>query len=166
MPDNHSAIIIDDFKSPKELAKYLKFLDKNDDEYNKYLQWKKSGVTNTLLKDMLQKRTWDIKDTWKYGRSNFIEDFECLVCQRVHKNDDLVRQGQQPEQYRADNSALECPKPEEFAGSHNTWLDDWENHENMAQAVRYFTDRNVAVTKADMHAKLSEISYKKKKGWF
>ena len=30
-----------DFKSVKDLAEYLKFLDRNDTEYGRYLEWKK-----------------------------------------------------------------------------------------------------------------------------
>jgi len=37
----HSYINIADFKSPKELADYLKLLDKNDALYLKYFEWKK-----------------------------------------------------------------------------------------------------------------------------
>ena len=38
----HSYINVKDFKSPYELAKYLKVLDKNDTLYNEYFDWKKS----------------------------------------------------------------------------------------------------------------------------
>ncbi len=37
----HSFINIADFKSPKDLAEYLKLLDKNDALYMEYFQWKK-----------------------------------------------------------------------------------------------------------------------------
>ena len=37
----HSYIHVADFKSPKELAEYLKLLDKNDALYLKYFEWKK-----------------------------------------------------------------------------------------------------------------------------
>ena len=35
----NSYIDIDDYKSPQDLAKYLKYLDKNDKEYLKYFEW-------------------------------------------------------------------------------------------------------------------------------
>ncbi|KAH3804094.1 hypothetical protein DPMN_132375 [Dreissena polymorpha] len=38
-----SYIHVEDFGSVQELAKYIKFLDKNDDEYNKYFRWKQTG---------------------------------------------------------------------------------------------------------------------------
>jgi len=44
----NSYINAKDFESPKELAKYLKMLDKNDEEYEKYLEWKKKGLGDNL----------------------------------------------------------------------------------------------------------------------
>ena len=37
----HSYINVEDFESPKDLAEYLKFLDEDAKEYNKYHQWRK-----------------------------------------------------------------------------------------------------------------------------
>ncbi|XP_071811596.1 4-galactosyl-N-acetylglucosaminide 3-alpha-L-fucosyltransferase FUT5-like isoform X1 [Apostichopus japonicus] len=39
----NSFIHADDFDSIEDLANYIKFLDKNDDEYNKYFRWKEDG---------------------------------------------------------------------------------------------------------------------------
>jgi len=38
-----SFIHVDQFKGPKELADYLHMLDKDDDKYNEYFQWKGTG---------------------------------------------------------------------------------------------------------------------------
>ena len=38
-----SFIHVDDFDSPEDLAKYLQELDRNDDLYNEYFQWKGTG---------------------------------------------------------------------------------------------------------------------------
>ena len=48
LPGNlrHSVIKVGDFKSPKHLADYLKFLGTNETEYNKYLEWKSKGIGN------------------------------------------------------------------------------------------------------------------------
>ncbi|KAH9424878.1 Alpha-(1,3)-fucosyltransferase 7 [Dermatophagoides pteronyssinus] len=40
----NSYIHVDDFESPKQLAKYLNQLDQNDDEYNHYFEWKQQGL--------------------------------------------------------------------------------------------------------------------------
>jgi len=39
----NSYINVNDFKSIKELADYLKYLDEHDEAYEKYLEWKKTG---------------------------------------------------------------------------------------------------------------------------
>lgn len=50
LPGNlkNSIIKVSDFKSPKELAKYLKYLSNNETAYNKYLEWKWKGLGNIL----------------------------------------------------------------------------------------------------------------------
>ena len=58
----HSYIHIEDFEGPKELAEYLLYLDSNDDEYNKYFEWKGTGEIISL--------------------SNL--NYFCLVCAMVH----------------------------------------------------------------------------------
>ncbi|XP_028405679.1 alpha-(1,3)-fucosyltransferase 10-like [Dendronephthya gigantea] len=40
---NSSIIKVRDFKTPKELAMYLKYLSTNEHQYNKYLRWKYEG---------------------------------------------------------------------------------------------------------------------------
>ncbi|XP_067669553.1 glycoprotein 3-alpha-L-fucosyltransferase A-like [Haliotis asinina] len=39
----HSYIHVENFKSAKELAEYMKMLDKNDELYNEYFNWKGTG---------------------------------------------------------------------------------------------------------------------------
>uniref|UniRef100_T1IXX4 Fucosyltransferase n=1 Tax=Strigamia maritima TaxID=126957 RepID=T1IXX4_STRMM len=70
----HSFISIEDFDSPKSLAKYLHRLDKNDGLYNNYFRWKGTGEfvkTNfwcrvcALLHDELTDRHYEnIEDWW------------------------------------------------------------------------------------------------------
>ena len=48
----NSIIKVRDFRSPKELAEYLRFLSKNETAYNKYLEWKWKGlgdISNTVI---------------------------------------------------------------------------------------------------------------------
>ncbi|XP_035691978.1 alpha-(1,3)-fucosyltransferase 7-like [Branchiostoma floridae] len=42
----NSFIHVDDFGSPEALANYLKYLDQNDDEYNRYFAWKTAPPKN------------------------------------------------------------------------------------------------------------------------
>lgn len=41
MPDDLAVIAVDDFPNVRELAKYLVYLDRNDAEYQKHLEWKR-----------------------------------------------------------------------------------------------------------------------------
>ncbi|XP_052235421.1 alpha-(1,3)-fucosyltransferase 10-like isoform X1 [Dreissena polymorpha] len=165
LPDNHSAIIIEDFKSAKELANYLKFLNKNDEQYNKFFNWKKTGVTNPYLKAQMLKRSWSVQETWKNERTNFIEDFECFVCKRLHENIKLEKAGKAQKPRIVEGSHTSCPKPAPFFGNHNSWTSQWDHTENVAEAVRYYAEKNVQFSKGDLHAKVSELAYKKK-SWF
>jgi hypothetical protein len=44
LPAPNSAIRVDDFSSAHELAQHLHYLLDNDDEYERLLSWKRSGV--------------------------------------------------------------------------------------------------------------------------
>lgn len=46
----HSYIDVRDYKSPKELANYLKYLANNEDKYNEYFQWKQKYVIRENLR--------------------------------------------------------------------------------------------------------------------
>ena len=89
MPDGHSTILVDDFTSPEELAKYIKQLDRNNEEYEKYLQFKKVGITNQFLKDHVGQRTYSVQDQQGEesdvlpNKPTFIEGFQCHVCEKI-----------------------------------------------------------------------------------
>eukprot|EP01112_Ceratiomyxa_fruticulosa_P010385 TRINITY_DN2748_c0_g1_i1.p1 TRINITY_DN2748_c0_g1~~TRINITY_DN2748_c0_g1_i1.p1 ORF type:complete len:392 (+),score=75.01 TRINITY_DN2748_c0_g1_i1:110-1177(+) len=48
VPQN-SVIKTTDFHSPKDLADYLRMLDENEHEYNKYLSWRKEGLHQKFI---------------------------------------------------------------------------------------------------------------------
>lgn len=84
LPDSRSAIVVDPNEPPKKLAQYIKMLDKNDWEYLKYLEWKlKREISNVNLVTALKERQWGVQDI---GQDNFIDVFECMVCNRVWEN--------------------------------------------------------------------------------
>ncbi|CEL97819.1 unnamed protein product [Vitrella brassicaformis CCMP3155] len=47
-PHPHSYIVADDFESPKALAEYLLWLNDHDEEYDKYLEWKRVGPSESF----------------------------------------------------------------------------------------------------------------------
>ncbi|KAK3738350.1 hypothetical protein QZH41_014334 [Actinostola sp. cb2023] len=95
MPNNHSVILVDTFKHPKELAEHIKWLDKNDKEYLKYLEYKVAGITNKNLLNFMKERPWG----HTHAEENFVTGFECLVCDRIHRNLKLVANEFPPNTY-------------------------------------------------------------------
>jgi len=62
----HSFIHVDDFKSPKELVAYMRYLDKNDTAYNEYFEWQ---------------NTYDILGAgWGHSAYEASKDTLCHLC--------------------------------------------------------------------------------------
>ncbi|XP_019639516.1 PREDICTED: alpha-(1,3)-fucosyltransferase 11-like [Branchiostoma belcheri] len=140
MPNDHSIILKDDFASPKELAEYITFLDQNDEEYEKFLEYRQpGGITNTLLVEEMERRPWGLSSM---DEPNFINGFECHVCDRILERLDAERlhaanPGENPPpppprlgQY----THMGCPQPtravdtQEPSKPGNEWLAfDWVN---------------------------------------
>ncbi|XP_014716068.1 alpha-(1,3)-fucosyltransferase 11 [Equus asinus] len=136
MPNNHSIILIDDFESPQKLAEFIDFLDKNDEEYMKYLAYKEpGGITNQFLLDSLKHREWGVNDPLL---PNYLNGFECFVCDH-----ELARLEAEkahaaspgdiplPEPHIAQLSHLDCPMPTPGFGSveeipeNDSWKEMW-----------------------------------------
>ncbi len=83
LPNNHSAILIDDFPSPRDLAEFIKTLDQDDVEYSRYLEYKTpSEITNLRLLEGLESREWGVNDM---SKPNYLNGFECFVCDRENE---------------------------------------------------------------------------------
>ncbi|XP_013395516.1 alpha-(1,3)-fucosyltransferase 10 [Lingula anatina] len=169
MPSNHSIIDIRNYKTIKELADHLNFLNNNDDEYQKYLQFKKpGGVTNTYLKEIMERREWGIDNDWQRG--NFIDGFECHVCRRLHENEQLIRDGKKPRTHIATVDHYGCPKPKRFKADGSTerveddwWAQEWISTKYQAKAIRYYIDRGLNFTQDEflkMAADLSDLEHR------
>lgn len=128
LPSRHSAIVVDDFESPKQLAEYIKSVDENDDEYNRFLQYKSDGITNSFLSERLQKRQWGVDTSMKMS---FVVGFECHVCDQIHQNKKLVAAGSAPVGHRATFEHYGCPVPTKYdlpspEGTHYWERDLWQ----------------------------------------
>ncbi|XP_026566808.1 alpha-(1,3)-fucosyltransferase 11 [Pseudonaja textilis] len=116
MPADHSIILIDDFGSPKELAEYIDFLDRNSDEYLKYLKYKSPhGITNQFLLENMRKREWGVNDM---SLPNYLNGFECFVCDRENARLNAERNHKKahgkslaPEVHIAQTTHMGCPSP-------------------------------------------------------
>jgi hypothetical protein len=113
-PDPHSAIEILDYKSPSDLAVYLKHLNENDNEYDAYLNFKKpGGVTNPTVIELLGKREWGINNDAK--RMHMIDAFQCMVCERIHENMERESRGEPIVMRQAGVDHYGCPFPYTFS---------------------------------------------------
>ncbi|XP_072519917.1 alpha-(1,3)-fucosyltransferase 11 isoform X2 [Salminus brasiliensis] len=136
LPNNCSAILIDDFSSPQELAEFIMALDKDDEEYLRYLEYKTpSKITNLRLLEGLQNREWGVNDM---SKPNYLNGFECFICDQENKRLAAVKAHRRhPEKYpipmpkMANNSHMGCPlpspgyRPVEDIDPNDGWLQMW-----------------------------------------
>ncbi|XP_062607932.1 alpha-(1,3)-fucosyltransferase 10-like [Saccostrea cucullata] len=150
-PSNKSAIVVDDYESVEDLAKYLKYLDNNDDEYQQYLDWKKSGISNGYLLSVLREREWIYDYSGNSDGITFFEGFECLVCRRVHENLKRERTGQEKLEFRASRDHYGCPAPvsvdDRGQRTQPSFLltETFTNMKFIAKALRYHIETNITV---------------------
>ncbi|XP_025905757.1 alpha-(1,3)-fucosyltransferase 10 [Nothoprocta perdicaria] len=153
LPSNKSAILVSRFSHPRELAHYIKTLDTNDREYEAYLEWKlKGNISNPRLLTALRERKWGVQDI---TQDNYIDTFECMVCNRVWENIRREEKGWLPQTWNAQVNHLSCPKPETFwFSSSNTgwpspremWIPSFEQSKKEARALRLLVERNTNFT--------------------
>ncbi|KFP24686.1 Alpha-(1,3)-fucosyltransferase 10 [Colius striatus] len=149
LPSNKSAILVSSFSHPQELAHYIKTLDTNDQEYESYLQWKLRGdISNPRLLTVMKERKWGVQDI---TQDNYIDTFECMVCNRVWENIRRREKGLLPQRWEAQVNHLSCPKPEAFQFSSSNsdwtslqemWIPTFEQSKKEAWALRHLVERN------------------------
>ncbi|MEE6459963.1 hypothetical protein FKM82_000804 [Ascaphus truei] len=149
LPSNKSAIIVNRFAHPKDLAEYIKELDKNDTLYMEFLEWKLQGhIRNKNLVSTMKARKWGVQDVMQ---DNYIDAFECMVCSKVWDNIRLQQKGLGTKRWNADSRHLSCPSPETFSFSKESaykstmrqmWKPSFEQSKKEAKAFRLLVDRN------------------------
>uniref|UniRef100_A0A3B1JV35 GDP-fucose protein O-fucosyltransferase n=1 Tax=Astyanax mexicanus TaxID=7994 RepID=A0A3B1JV35_ASTMX len=136
LPNDHSAVLIDSFSSPKELADFIRALDEDDEEYLHYLEFKTpSKITNLRLLEGLQSREWGVNDM---SKPNYLNGFECFVCdreneriaaQKAHRRNPTKFPKPQPK--TANSTHMGCPLPSPGYGhadeidTNDGWLQMW-----------------------------------------
>lgn len=114
MPNNHTVIYVDRFSSPKELADFIKYLDNNDEEYDKYLEFKHERNENKFFLEHMSKREWSAGET----QSDFFRGFECYLCKQLQDRMDAEKVHARNQSSPlmppriAQSSHLSCPAPE------------------------------------------------------
>ena len=121
MPDNKSVIMVDDFESPQKLAAYIKHLDSDDVEYEKYLQFKNNAgaIENKFLFEHMLNREWGVND---FEKLDMITGFECHVCDKLTERYKVEQQHETDPTVpllppsSADANHLHCEQPHPAAG--------------------------------------------------
>ncbi|XP_069836701.1 alpha-(1,3)-fucosyltransferase 11 [Dendropsophus ebraccatus] len=157
MPNNHSIILLDDFSTPEELAKFIISLDKDDESYLKYLEYKKpGGITNKLLLDSMENREWGVNDM---SAPNYLNGFECFVCDQENarlkaekKHKKTQGQSPAPVPHIAGYNHMGCPMPVPGIGSADElsendswkqmWLQDYWQSFDQGEALAAMILRN------------------------
>ncbi|XP_026324882.1 alpha-(1,3)-fucosyltransferase 10-like [Hyposmocoma kahamanoa] len=100
-PNKKSAILLEDFPSPKLLSTHIDKLMRNDDMYEEYLEHKTKGIiTNKYLRNEIKARPYQTDITL------IIEKFTCFLCEKLHGMNDG------PAPHRVINeSHFNCPLP-------------------------------------------------------
>ncbi|XP_049884482.1 alpha-(1,3)-fucosyltransferase 10-like [Pectinophora gossypiella] len=81
LPNNKSAILLEDFPTPELLSQHLHYLLNNDTAYEEYLVHKTQGIiSNQKLIDELTVRPYQLK------LDEVVKEFECFVCEKIHNN--------------------------------------------------------------------------------
>ncbi|XP_019630140.1 PREDICTED: alpha-(1,3)-fucosyltransferase 10-like [Branchiostoma belcheri] len=139
LPTNRSAIHVSDFSGPKELAEFLTKLNNDDVEYEKYLDHKFVNVTNEKLIKHMKAREWGVND---FTQMNFIDGFECFVCNRIHR-DMTKRRRNFVVRHVATKEHYGCPRPKLLPGFKNQgklnfWQQMYDNAGFSAKALNHY----------------------------
>uniref|UniRef100_A0A4W3J1F4 Fucosyltransferase n=1 Tax=Callorhinchus milii TaxID=7868 RepID=A0A4W3J1F4_CALMI len=149
LPSNRSAILVRNFSHPKDLAEYIMRLDRDDRDYEAFLEWKWKGtISNDDLLTAMRERKWGVQDI---TQDNYIDAFECMVCNHVWQNIRRKQKMLPPVLWRAEANHLSCPAPEAFTFSpplagwdalRDLWVPSFQQSRREATALRSLVDRN------------------------
>lgn len=160
LPNPESAILVKNFESPKQLAEHLLRLSKDPVAYDLHLEHKLSGkISNKRLIESMEKRGWSIDN--EPTERNFIEAFECFVCERIADNYRREYKNMDKLHYQANIEHYGCPKPispftlEPDAGS--WWLELYNKAQYEATALENLMQRGTNFTSTDFYQEVINL---------
>ncbi|KPI93092.1 Alpha-(1,3)-fucosyltransferase 10 [Papilio xuthus] len=129
-PNNKSAILLQDYPTPKMMSNYITKMLNDDTLYESYLEHKtKRLVTNAKLLDEIKTRPYQI-DALKSAT-----EFECYVCEKLHE-----RRNGKFEQSIVNKNHYDCPKPLSAltleVNPLNSWAYSFETAKQNAASIR------------------------------
>ncbi|XP_063534193.1 alpha-(1,3)-fucosyltransferase 10 isoform X1 [Cydia strobilella] len=129
LPNQKSALLLEDFPTPKLLSEHLKKLLEDDVLYEQYLEHKiYQIITNERLITDFRMRPHQM-DSLKT-----VEEFECFICDKLHKQ----RKGIYDKRI-VDKRHYNCPKPLSAlslaVNPQNDWVFSWELAKKRAKEI-------------------------------
>lgn len=117
LPNEKSAILLEDFPTPELLSQHIDELLSNDQLYEAYLEHKtKRKISNQKLIDELQTRPYQTKP------AEIENTFLCFVCEKIHEKKKTV--------HIVTKRQYNCPKPisalTQQVEKTNDWVGSWE----------------------------------------
>lgn len=164
LPSNKSAIVVNDYDSVEDIARYINDLDSNDEEYDQYFNWKTTGITNDYLLQLLATRDWEIDYGPDVKGKDFFEGFECFVCRRVHENIRREKDGKDPLRFQAALNHYGCPAPVKVNDKgqrtleNDIFMESFTKHKYLAKALQYHLDKNLLVDEESIQQTADKIS--------
>lgn len=159
LPNNNSAILVENFSSPKELADYLKEVNRDPKKYEEFLQHKigptEKRITNKKLKEAMEQRVWGIDGDFE--KINMIDAFECFICKNMDKEPPLPP---------VDIHHYYCPRPvsplTKQENRSNFWLEQWYSGRCEAEILRNYIDNDVTdFTRDEFDDKMDKMFFDK-----
>ncbi|KAI8088969.1 uncharacterized protein BX664DRAFT_263696 [Halteromyces radiatus] len=114
LPNQRSAIRMDAYPDPRDLAKYIRFLDENDDAYLAYLKYRKDA----LIKPPKDRLDSSFISLWSDQTAHDYRVSWCSICRHMvttwderHNNKNIKSNNSQKEdRFLVDNSCMMEPK--------------------------------------------------------
>lgn len=130
LPNNKSAILLQDFPSPELLVEHIMKLSKNDSLYEEYLEHKTKRLINNqrLIEEYIQR-------PYQTDALETIEEFECFVCKKLHEKKNGVN-----ETNIVDKKHYNCPKPISALSLRenpsNLWVQSWRTSRMRSEKIQ------------------------------
>ncbi|XP_077285581.1 alpha-(1,3)-fucosyltransferase 10 [Arctopsyche grandis] len=146
LPNQQSAIVLNDFESLEDLAAYLNHLNTHDDEYEKYLQHKiNKKITNSKLIDFIKQHNDE-------GVELFTDTFQCFICNKHYEESKISSILTQ--------SHYNCTKPVPPLKTLDTWwLSEWYNSKKEAEVLNKFVieENRQSFTRKEFFTSVADI---------
>ncbi|XP_021184206.3 alpha-(1,3)-fucosyltransferase 10 isoform X1 [Helicoverpa armigera] len=129
LPNEKSAVLLQDYPTPKIMYEHIKLLLSNDSLYEAHLEHKtRQFISNEKV--LLEYNT----RPYQSDGIKIIDEFECFICQKLHD-----KMNGKIEVNVVNKSHYDCPKPISAltldVNPENSWVFSWENAGDNAKKI-------------------------------